>query len=460
MTGLRFDRIWASDQNWTYPTDSQTARGLSFLGTEEPTFDLHDAMFKELDLKDKWLYDQVRNACERFGQDVSVSIAGGARDTMANAITNALINQRKADEGGYGIVKMANADTVRAGKEYNQAVSPAHLSEYVAEQNTWQNTRDKPQTATRWPDYSEVKNTPNLKSAAFHTAQTNVDIWAQDANSDALVKERTLASAILWANGWFTGLGTASTRNIFFGAGKKIEEFEYDSSLLSDMDTICVLRDSLVSRINNKADIKSLGTAAYSNVQTNVNIDDQVWQSEAIVKEKTIAIFRDYLQAIVSKYGNIVAQNIFHGKSKNSIWDYPYDSSLTPDMDAISSLRDGLNDLILDIKNSLKGGAHAEIQSNANIWSQEYGKGRLALEETVAGLRDWSYGNLVGKVRIIDMGKGTMYPGAPYGDNDGEVITRLQIKGQVSGSDANQISVGVVQYLIAGNWITVERVKL
>ena len=97
MANLRFDRIWASDQNWPYPTDSQTARGLSFLGTEEPTFDLHDAMFKELDLQDKWLYEQVRNACERFGQDVSVSIAGGARDTMANAITNALLNQLCAD---------------------------------------------------------------------------------------------------------------------------------------------------------------------------------------------------------------------------------------------------------------------------------------------------------------------------------------------------------------------------
>ena len=169
MTGLRFDRIWASDQNWSYPTDSQTARGLSFLGTEEPTFDLHDVMFKELDLKGKWLYDQVRNACERFGQKVQSddgSAIDGARDAMANAITNALITQRKADEGGYGIVKMANADTVRAGKEYNQAVSPAHLSEYVAEQNTWQNTRDKPQTATRWPDFSEVTGKPRLGSSS------------------------------------------------------------------------------------------------------------------------------------------------------------------------------------------------------------------------------------------------------------------------------------------------------
>ena len=160
MTGLRFDRIWASDQNWVYPTDSQAARGLSFLGTEEPTFDLHDAMFKELDLQDKWLYDQVRNACERFGQDVSASIAGGARDTMANAITSALSTQRKADEGGYGIVKMANADTTRAGKEFNQAVSPAHLSDYVAEQNTWSNTKNKPETATRWPKFDEVTDKP------------------------------------------------------------------------------------------------------------------------------------------------------------------------------------------------------------------------------------------------------------------------------------------------------------
>ena len=298
-----------------------------------------------------------------------------------------------------------------------------------------------------------------LGTAATSAAQTNTSVWAQDANSDALVKERTLASVISWANGWFTGLGTASTRNVFFGGGKSIEDFPYDSSLLSDMDAICVLRDSLVSRINKKQDISALGTAAYSNVQTNVNIDDQDWKSEALVKEKTIALFRDYLQAIVSKYGSVVTQNVFHGKSKDSIWDYPYDSSLAPDMDAISSLRDGLNNLILDIKNSLKGGAHAEIQSNANIWSQEYGKGRLALEETVAGLRDWSYGNLVGKVRIIDAGAGTMYPGAMYGDNAGEVITRLQIKGQVTGSDANQISVGTLQYLIAGNWITVERVK-
>lgn len=457
---LDFDKIWASDTSPDYPSDTQTKRGLSYLGTEPPTFDLHDAIFQRLDKKDQWLYDQVRLTCERFGQSVSESVAGASRDTMANAITNALLTQRKADEGGYGIIKMANADQTNAGQEYNFAVSPKHLAEYVSSHNTWENTKDKPQTATRWPEYSEVKNTPILGSAAYFDAQTNTSMWEQDANSNALVKERTLASAISWADGWFKGLGTASTRNIFFGAGKTIEDFKYDSSLLSDMDAICVLRDSLVSRINQKQDTSALGTAAYSDAQTNVNIDDQDWKSEALVKEKTIALFRDYFQGIISKYGSIVAQNVFHGKSKDSIWDYPYDSSLTPDMDAICSLRDAQNNLTNAVKDSLKGGAYTDIQTNPNIWSQEYGKNRLALEETIATLRDYLYGNFVGKVRIVDMGKGTMFPGAPYGENAGEVVTRLQINGQVNGSESNQISVGVVQYLIAGNWITVDRVRL
>lgn len=162
---LNFNKTWASDTNPDYPTDMQEKRGLSFLGTEAPTFDLHDALFQRLDIKALWLYDQVRTACERFGQKVqndNGDLASDARDVMANAITYALINQRKADEGGYGIVCMANADQTNAGQDYNLAVSPKHLTKYVASQNTWENTKDKPQTATRWPNYDEVTNKPSF----------------------------------------------------------------------------------------------------------------------------------------------------------------------------------------------------------------------------------------------------------------------------------------------------------
>lgn len=164
---LDFDKIWASDTSPDYPSDTQTKRGLSYLGTEPPTFDLHDAIFQRLDKKDQWLYDQVRLACERFGQNVSESVAGESRDTMANAITNALLTQRKADEGGYGIVRMADYYQTEAGSEYNLAVSPAHLAEYVDLHNTWDNTKNKPQTATRWPGWDEVTGKPSWGSAAW-----------------------------------------------------------------------------------------------------------------------------------------------------------------------------------------------------------------------------------------------------------------------------------------------------
>lgn len=193
---LNFNKVWASDTNPDYPTDTQAKRGLSFLGTEAPTFDLHDALFQRLDGKALWLYDQVRAACERFGQKVQNddgTLISDARDTMANAITYALLNQRKADEGGYGIVRMANAEQTNAGQEYNLAVSPRHLADYVSAQNTWANTKDKPQTATRWPDYSEVKNTPLLGGSAY----LNVDNghWQTIAKgSEALLPAGTFAS--------------------------------------------------------------------------------------------------------------------------------------------------------------------------------------------------------------------------------------------------------------------------
>lgn len=164
---INFNRIWASDTNPDYPTDSQTKRGLSYLGTEAPTFDLHDAIFQDHDLKAQWLYDQIRLLCERYGQSVSESVAGSARDTMANAVTAAILNQRRADEGGYGIVKMADAAQTNAGNDYNFAVSPKHLAEYVSTQNTWSNTKDKPQTALRWPTWDETTNKPTFGSAAW-----------------------------------------------------------------------------------------------------------------------------------------------------------------------------------------------------------------------------------------------------------------------------------------------------
>lgn len=195
---LDFDKIWASDTSPDYPSDTQTKRGLSYLGTEPPTFDLHDAIFQRLDKKDQWLYDQVRLACERFGQNVSESVAGASRDTMANAITNALLTQRKADEGGYGIVRMADYYQTQAGSEYNLAVSPAHLAEYVATKNTWDNTLNKPQTATRWPGWSEVTGKPTFGSAAW------VDTSAFDpagAASERVARDHISAAGFVGGDG-------------------------------------------------------------------------------------------------------------------------------------------------------------------------------------------------------------------------------------------------------------------
>lgn len=183
---LDFNKPWASDTSPNYPTDAQAKRGLSFLGTEAPTFDLHDAIFQRIDLKNQWLYDQIRMACNRFGQNVDTPTSGGSREELASAMSYAITYQRKADEGGYGIVRMANSAQTLAGQEYNLAVSPKHLAEYFTDQNTWDNTKDKPQTATRWPDYSEVKNTPKIGSAAYKDEKDFESYGSTDALKSSL----------------------------------------------------------------------------------------------------------------------------------------------------------------------------------------------------------------------------------------------------------------------------------
>lgn len=344
MADLKFNRIWASDQNWAYPTDSQAARGLSFLGTEEPTFDLHDAMFKELDLKDKWLYDQVRNACERFGQDVNVSIAGGARDTMANAITNALITQRKADEGGYGIVRMADYYQTREGKEYNMAVSPAHLKEYVADQNTWENTKYKPQTATRWPSFDEVTNKPIYGDIVWSSKKDF------DPAGSASAVEGNLENAI---TNLIESLGSAAYT----------ESKAYDSK-----GSAGSVQTNLESLSN------ALGNAAYCNVYDDGNPDNLTWNDNRLTTESTVKGVYQRLQHLVETLGSAA-----YTPSSS------YDAAGTA-----SAVQGNLENAINDLIGRLKSAAYTESSSYDPAGTASNLESRLNNRETVSlyGLKD------------------------------------------------------------------------
>lgn len=341
---LEFNKVWASDTSPEYPTNTQAKRGLSFLGTEAPTFDLHDAIFQRLDLKDQWLYDQIRIACERFGQDVDNSIAGAARDTMANAITNALLTQRKADEGGYGIVRMANADQTNAGQEYNMAVSPKHLAEFVDSYTRWANIKDKPQTAIRWPDYSEVTNTPIFGSAAWKNAS---DFESAGASSAVQYNLETVIASLV------KSLGSAAYT----------ESTAYDAA-----GSAGAVQGNLASLA------KALRQAAYRDVYDDGNPDNLVWDDGRLTTESTVKGVYQRFQDLVAKLGSAA-----YTPSSN------YDAAGTA-----SAVQSNLENAINDLIGRLKSAAYTESSSYDPAGTASNLESRLNNGETVSlyGLKD------------------------------------------------------------------------
>lgn len=123
----RFGKEWSSDsRDQQYPSDTQATQGLGFLGADAPTTGLHDALWQANDWKDNWLYDQIKTACERYGQSLDLSV-GGSRNALADAIRQALLMQNQASESRVGILEIASRDETMKGEDALRAVVPAHL---------------------------------------------------------------------------------------------------------------------------------------------------------------------------------------------------------------------------------------------------------------------------------------------------------------------------------------------
>lgn len=125
----RFGKEWSSGSNiQEFPSDSQAQQGLSFLGSTPPSYNLHDAMFLALDWKDNWLFDQIKNVTDAYGQTLDLTI-DGQRTQLANAISNAisdgLRNQQVANTTTRGIVELATITEAKAGEDSQRSLTPA-----------------------------------------------------------------------------------------------------------------------------------------------------------------------------------------------------------------------------------------------------------------------------------------------------------------------------------------------
>ncbi len=89
----RFGKRFASGGASAEPTDIQADAGLEFLGTNPPTFGLHNSMFQWLDDKDNWLYRQL----------AAVMLAGGTTPSSGTA-DSATLDAIKTVVGGSGSI--------------------------------------------------------------------------------------------------------------------------------------------------------------------------------------------------------------------------------------------------------------------------------------------------------------------------------------------------------------------
>jgi hypothetical protein len=90
----RFGKRFASGGASSEPTDIQADAGLEFLGTNPPTFGLHNSMFQWLDDKDNWFFSQLRSVLLAFG-------VTPAADTPETALLNAIRTAAAGGEVGF-----------------------------------------------------------------------------------------------------------------------------------------------------------------------------------------------------------------------------------------------------------------------------------------------------------------------------------------------------------------------
>lgn len=168
---IDFNSRWAGSKTTTYPSKTQTDKGLGFLGTEPPDIDLHDALFQELDVKAEWLFRQIWDACHRFAVEVVTEEGNDYTHSLAEAMSQAVLQQNRASLSRDGIVTLASDQDAVAGTDDHKAITPRALAAAFLERMLWENLKGKPETATRWPRYDEVTNRPSFGSAAWKDAK-------------------------------------------------------------------------------------------------------------------------------------------------------------------------------------------------------------------------------------------------------------------------------------------------
>lgn len=167
----RFNRLWAAQSDaLEWPTDDNAETGFGFLGTYTPTTGLHDALFQANDWKDNWLHDQIATACRNFGGIQLDYEDKGSRNALSDAIEWALINQNQSSPERLGIIRTATTEQAVAGTDNHLAIVPMTLARTLDNRLVWEGIKNRPQTATRWPNWDEVGFKPNFGSAAWQNS--------------------------------------------------------------------------------------------------------------------------------------------------------------------------------------------------------------------------------------------------------------------------------------------------
>lgn len=125
----RFGKEWSSNSaNQEYPTDQQAGQGFSYLGSVPPSTGLFDALAMAQDWKDNWLFDQIKQVTDTYGQNLDLT-EGGDRtqlaDAIAKAISDGLLAQQVATTTKKGISELATFEESKAREDNNRTLTPA-----------------------------------------------------------------------------------------------------------------------------------------------------------------------------------------------------------------------------------------------------------------------------------------------------------------------------------------------
>lgn len=96
----RFRRRWAATGTVSPPTDAQADAGFAYLGSNPPTVELFNALFRDIDDKDGWLFENLNGVMVEGGVAPSAADTAGlvtAVRAMVLARTGPLQNLHDAD---------------------------------------------------------------------------------------------------------------------------------------------------------------------------------------------------------------------------------------------------------------------------------------------------------------------------------------------------------------------------